>query len=224
MTTSKVNSLSRLRELNLELTDILAKREREKAENEKLNESITTEALDELAKQFLPKQPTDKAFEAEFCKRLLGLVNMFGDDQNDAIIQAKLGDQITRMFEKMRDNVESTGADLKRQRKRLERQNVDIEITLNQIEDCDKQLEKIRYQWTMLNWCFKICRDGFRPQVKGISGIDFGKYESLKDMPKVRQKIQQKKRLNLDLAINDKDLFLDISNQEGIVEMPEDLQ
>ena len=79
---------------------------------------------------------------------------MFGDDQNDAIIQAKL---VTRLLEclKMRDNVESTGADLKRRRE-LERQNVDIEITLNQIEDCDKQLEKIRYQWTMLNWCLKF--------------------------------------------------------------------
>ena len=46
----------------------------------------------------------------------------------------------------------------------------------------------------------------------------------LKDMPKVVHKIKQGKKLTIDTLTNDRDLFLDISNQEGIVEMPEDLQ
>lgn len=220
-TLTTLKDLTKIRDqLNEKLDEI----EQKRIENEKQNESITTEMLDEIAKSFAPKPNTDKAFEDKLVAVLISLVNLFGDDSNEVIIQAKLGDQITRMFEKMADNVLNEGQRLKRELKTLNRQDVGIEITQNQVEDKAEQISKMRYQYAILNWCFKICLTKFRPQVKGITGIDFGQYTRLKDMPKVVHKIKQGRKLTLDTLINDRDLFMDISNQEGIVEMPEDLQ
>ena len=220
-TLTTLKDLAQIRDQLNEKLDLI---EQQRIENEKQNEAITTEMLDEIAKQFRPTPNTNKAFEDKLVAVLISLVNLFGDDSNEVIIQAKLGDQITRMFEKMADNVLNQGQALKKELKVLYRQDVGIEITQNQVEDKEEQINKMRYQYSILKWCFKICRDKFRPQVKGITGIDFGQYTMLKDMPKVVHKIKQGKKLTIDTLCNDRDLFLDISNQEGIVEMPEDLQ
>ena len=196
--------------------------------------NITTEMLDEIAKNFLPKPNTDQAFQQELVRRTFALVDLFGDDEKEAIIQSKLADQICRMFEKMRDNCLERGVQLKRERKIKARQNVNIELTIEPIEKLDRQIEGMRYQYAILDNCFRICVNHLRPKVFGETGIDFGQYTQIKDMAKVRRLSNQRKKQTIDALMNDRELLtsdpkfmeqmLDISNQEGIVEMPEDLQ
>ena len=74
------------------------------------NEDITTEQLDHIAATLfqdqLPMKDVHKAWCDELAKRLIKVADMF-DDGEDVIILAKLADQLPRMFEKMRDNVQS---------------------------------------------------------------------------------------------------------------------
>ena len=196
--------------------------------------NITTEMLDEIAKNFLPKPNTDQAFQQELVRRTFALVDLFGDDEKEAIIQSKLADQICRMFEKMRDNCMERGIQLKRERKIKARQNVNIELTIEPIERLDRQIEGMRYQYAILDNCFHICVKHLRPKVFGQTGINFGQYTQIKDMAKVRKLSNQRKKQTIDALMNDRELLtsdpkfmdqmLDVSNQEGIVEMPEDLQ
>ena len=80
------------------------------------NEDITTEQLDHIAATLfqdqLPMPDKHKAWCDELAKRLIKVADMF-DDGEDVIILAKLADQLPRMFEKMRDNVESQASDMK---------------------------------------------------------------------------------------------------------------
>ena len=201
--------------------------------------NITTEMLDEIAKNFLPKPTTDQAFQDELIRRTFALVQLFGDDEKEAIIQAKLGDQICRMFEKMRDSCMEAGIRLKKERKNKRRQNVNIELTLVPIERLDQQIEGMRYQYAILDRCFNICVNHLRPKVYGETGINFGQYTSIKDMPKVRKLQEIRRRQTIDALMNDREVFdtdpkfkdpefvdemLDVSNQEGIVELGEDLE
>ena len=117
-------------------------------------DNMSTEQLDELAKQFKPKSPYDTAWEAEFVRRCLSMAEMF-EDGDEVIIKAKLQDQLPRMFEKMRDNVLERGEQMARTRQTLVRQNLEIEITRNKLEDHDKQADKLRLQYTSLNHAIK---------------------------------------------------------------------
>lgn len=201
--------------------------------------NITTEMLDEIAKNFLPKPTTDEAFQQELVRRTFALVQLFGDDDKEAIIQSKLGDQICRMFEKMRDSCMEAGIRLKKERKNKRRQNVNIELTIVPIERLDQQIEGMRYQYAILDRCFNICVNHLRPKVYGETGINFGQYTSIKDMPKVRKLQEIRRRQTIDALMNDREVFdtdpkfkdpeykdemLDVSNQEGIVELGEELE
>jgi multidrug efflux pump subunit AcrB len=55
-------------------------------------DNMSTEQLDELAKQFKPKSPYDTAWEAEFVRRCLSMAEMF-EDGDEVIIKAKLQDK-----------------------------------------------------------------------------------------------------------------------------------
>lgn len=244
----RITNLKDLRKVK----DILNESVLDTKEEDTLDNQLTTEVLDEIAKQFRPKPKTDRAFQEALLSRCLSIVDLFGDDEKEAIIQAKLADQLCRMFEKMRDNCLEAGQRLKAERKIKERQNVGIELTIQPVEDIDKKIEGMRYQYAILDRCFRILVTHLRPKVKAITGIDFGQYTNLKDMPKVRRLQNKRSKQTLDALLNDpelltedtgfmrasnkqyklepfpseevRDLYLDLSNQEGIVEIPEDLQ
>jgi len=200
------------------------KTESELKAQEEIN-NITTEQLDEIAKAFKPKTPYNEAWDQEFIRRCLMVAEMF-EDGNEVIIKAKLQDQLPRMFEKMRDNVMEQGLKLKEERRKLVRQNVDIELTLHPLEDLDKKIEQMRQQYVSLDHAFKALLYHFRPAIKGQTGIDFGKYTKLGEFAKVKRMQNRNKKLTLDTYLNNRDvfddLFLDI--KEGIIEIPEEMQ
>ena len=208
-------------------------------------DNITTEQLDEISKEFKPKTPYNEAWDQEFIRRCLMVAEMF-EDGNEVIIKAKLQDQLPRMFEKMRDNVMEQGLKLKEERRKMVRQNVDIELTLHPLEDLDKKIEQMRQQYVSLDHAFKALLYHFRPAIKGQTGIDFGKYTKLGEFAKVKRMQNRNKKLTLDTYLNNKDVFdeimidadsgkpikrgqvlvedmmLDINN--GIIEIPEEMQ
>ena len=67
-------------------------------------DDLTPENLDRIAKALQKDLLPDDDYHARWCRelasRLKAVIDMF-DDGNDVIIQAKLGDQLPRMFEKM---------------------------------------------------------------------------------------------------------------------------
>tara|TARA_A100000172_G_scaffold26663_1_gene15643 strand:+ start:183 stop:815 length:633 start_codon:yes stop_codon:yes gene_type:complete len=190
-------------------------------------DSMSTEQLDAIAKEFKPKSPYNEEWHQEFTRRALAFAEMF-EDGDEVIIKAKLQDQLPRMFEKMRDSVQDTAEKLLRERQILVRQHVGIEITGNKLDDHDKKIEQMRQQYASLNDAFNCLLTHFRPMIKGQTGIDFGKYTKLSEFAKVKRLQTRNKKLTLDTYLNSKeafnDLFLDVSNQEGIVELPEHLE
>ena len=197
----------------------------EKEARDELN-NITTEQLDEIAKEFKPKVPYDEVWDQEFIKRCLAMAEMF-EDGNEVIIKAKFQDQLPRMFEKMRDNVQEQAEKLKRHRQTLVRQDVGIEITGNKLEDCDEKIHQFRQQWASLDYAFKLLLKHFRPKIQATTGISFGHYTKLSEFAKVKRMQNRNQKLTLDTMLNSRksfeDLCLDFSNQDGIIELPEHL-
>lgn len=210
-------------------------------------ENMTTEQLDNLAKQFKPKSSYDTEWEREFIRRALMLAEMF-EDGDEVIIKAKLQDQLPRMFEKMRDSVLEQAEKMQRHRRVLVRQDIGIEITGNKLEDHDTKLDQMRKQYASLNHAFKTLVNNFRPIIQGQTGISFGKYTQLHEFAKVKRMQKRNEKMTLDTLVNNRDVYdelqrfrdkgksiypiteaheelmLDISNQDGIIEMPEDLE
>jgi len=210
-------------------------------------ENMSTEQLDNLAKQFKPKSSYNTEWEQEFIRRALMLAEMF-EDGDEVIIKAKLQDQLPRMFEKMRDSVLDQAEKMQRHRRVLVRQDIGIEITGNKLEDHDIKLDQMRKQYASLNHAFKTLVNNFRPIIQGQTGISFGKYTQLHEFAKVKRMQKRNEKMTLDTLVNNRDVYdelhrfrdkgkslypiteaheelmLDISNQDGIIEMPEDLE
>lgn len=207
-------------------------------------DQITTEQLDAIAREFKPKSTYTADWEGEFIRRALSLAEMF-EDGNEVIIKAKLQDQLPRMFEKMRDNVMERAEKMLRERKVLVRQDVGIEITGNILEDHDKKIDQMRQQYASLNHAFQLLLTHFRPMIQGQTGIDNGKYTQLHEFAKVHRMKKRNEKMTLDTLVNTREVYddlqaerskvypvssqheelmIDISNQEGIIEMPEDLE
>ena len=77
-------------------------------ENPMTSDDLTPENLDRIAKALQKDLLPDDDYHAQWCRELGVILKRLIDhfeDGNDVIIQAKLGDQIPRMFEKMMDNV-----------------------------------------------------------------------------------------------------------------------
>jgi len=87
--------------------------------------------------------------------------------------------------------------------------------------------------------------NNFRPIIQGQTGISFGKYTQLHEFAKVKRMQKRNEKMTLDTLVNSRDVYddlqsdrskvypisskhdelmLDISNQDGILEMPEDLE
>ncbi|OUU63389.1 MAG: hypothetical protein CBC24_09135 [Candidatus Pelagibacter sp. TMED64] len=204
--------------------NVALKREQQKARME-LDEKWTPEKLDKLAEALGPRKSYDEWFPSHLLACCMTLINIF-DDGNDVIIQAKLGDQITRMFERMKDNVEEEGHKQKAERRVLERRSLNLEIDRNQIEQVDSKIQRLKEQWVILNNAFVICKDQLRPRVLGQTGIEFGEYTTMAEMRKRNKAKKVNQKLNLDTLINDRehfDHYAHVRHEDlNLVEIPED--
>ena len=195
---------------------------------ERQSQKLDTEFLDAIARAFQgkPNPAYDEAFPAKLISVCMMLVNIF-DDGNDVIIQAKLGDQLPRMFEKMRDNVKEAGLKLDALLKAEQRGSNNTEINLNKIEDLQEKIQKHRQQWAILNNAFVICRDQLRPKVLGQTGMggSWGQYKTLEQMATENRRKANDRELNLDNLMNNRELFnnrlSDRHEDFGLVSVPD---
>lgn len=189
------------------------------------SDDLTPENLDRIAKalqkDLLPSDDYHAQWKRELTSRLKAVIDMF-DDGNDVIIQAKLGDQIPRMFEKMLDNVANRAVQVKRERARHIRNDVGIEITQNTIDQSDEQLERLRVQWWTINEAFKVARGPVRQHAIDVSGISFGAYTRIKDLPKVHRMRARKGQLTMETYQANRDDFWTFARETGLVEAPVD--
>ena len=177
---------------------------------ERQSQKLDTELLDAIARSFQgqPNPTYDEAFPAKLISVCMLLVDLF-DDGNDVIVQAKLGDQLPRMFEKMRDNVKTNADKIKAQLKAEQRGSNNTEINLNKIEKFNQDLQKHREQWAILNNAFVICRDQVRPKVLGQTGMGdtWGQYKTLEEMARENRRKANDREINLDNLMNNRELF-----------------
>ena len=177
---------------------------------ERQSQKLDTEFLDAIARAFQgkPNPAYDEAFPAKLISVCMLLVDLF-DDGNDVIVQAKLGDQLPRMFEKMRDNVKTNAEKIKAQLKAEQRGSNNTEINLNKIEKFNQDLQKHREQWAILNNAFVICRDQVRPKVLGQTGMgsSWGQYKTLEEMARENRRKANDREINLDNLMNNRELF-----------------
>ena len=188
-------------------------------------DDLTPENLDRIAKALQQDKRPDDDYHAQWCaelgRRLKAVCDMF-DAEEERITLAKLGDQFPRMFEKMMDNTKSYAVQVKRERAKAIRNDVGIEITQNTIEQHDERLDQLRSQWWTLNEAFKVARGPVRQHCIDISGISFGAYTMLKDLPKVQRMKARKGQLTMETYLANKDDFWTFARETGLVETPVD--
>lgn len=186
------------------------------------DDRLTPEVLDaisaQLRKDALPKQSYNDAWRERLEMLLMQVIDHF-DDGNDVIVQAKLADQFTRLFEKMRDNVAAAGTRKKWERRDAVRADVGIEITQNQIDDLDRDIERLREQYWILNQSFQVCRYRVRPRTISQCGVNFGEYTPLADLPKVKRMQARKGQLTMETYEAHRDDFWDFARESGLIDM-----
>lgn len=190
----------------------------------------TTEYLDMIAQAIQSdgtKIPYDVAFQAKLIAISMQMVNLF-DDGEDVIIQAKLATQICRMFEKMRDNVETSGKKKQAELRTHTRKSNNLEIDQQGEDKLNDDIRKLRTQYKTLNWAFQTLVRQFYPKAIGQTGINWGQYETLQEMAKSQQKKARKEGLTVDRLMNDRENFdyhLKHNRHEDIllVEIPDGL-
>ena len=188
-------------------------------------DDLTPENLDRIAKALQKDLLPDDDYHAQWCRELGVILKRLIDhfeDGNDVIIQAKLGDQLPRMFEKMMDNVADRATQVKRERARHIRNDVGIEITQNTIDQADEQLERLRVQWWTLNEAFKVARGPVRQHAIDVSGISFGAYTRIKDLPKVKRMQARNGQLTMETYQANRDNFWEFARETGLVEITKD--
>ena len=148
---------------------------------------LTPENLDRIAKALQKELLTRRRLPRSLVSRAPGVILWrlveHVEDGNDVIIQAKLGDQLPRMFEKMLDNVTASAVQTKRERAKAIRNDIGIAITPNTIEQYDAKLERFRVQWWTLNEAFKVARGPVR-QHRGTNA-SFGVHPCTRSAPKL---------------------------------------
>lgn len=186
-------------------------------------DDLTTENLDRVAKKLQedsrPSPDNQKLWDDRLVSLLKQLVDHF-EDGNDVIIQAKLGDQLPRMFEKMRDNVRNQAEQVRKERAVAMRQHVGIEITQLEIDKLDEKLDRLRQQWWILNHTFKLALDQVRPHAQSV--VSFGKYQTLAELPRVKRLQLKKNALTIDTYKANSEDFWSFARDTGLIEYPSD--
>ena len=188
---------------------------------------FTVQDLDAIAKalQADESKPVDrqKQWNDEFAKRVVALADMF-DDGEDVIILAKLADQLPRMFEKMRDNVQDQAMNVKNELTTARRGDVGIELTQNKIDDLEEKMAKMRRQWANLNNAFHVILNQARPKIISNAGFSFngGKYTTLKDLPRVIRKNVRNRHITIEAYRSNPELCYQMATEIGLVELPDD--
>ncbi len=189
----------------------------------RLHQDILDSIADTLRKDALPTEDKQQQWNKQFEQRCMALIEMF-DDGPEVIVQCKVADQLTRMFEKMRDNVAAAGVRKKWERRDAMRSDVGIEITQQQIEKLDEQISMMRSQYYILNQAYATCRWKVRQRTISQTGMNWGEYTPMSNFAKVKRAQFAKGQLTIENYEAHKDDFWSYARESGLVELPADEQ
>lgn len=188
-------------------------------------DDLTPENLDRVARALqADRRPMDdkqKQWDDEFKRRVHALIDLF-EDGPEVILQCKLADQITRMFEKITHNIAQAGTQARQELKDLKRDDVGIEITGNMIEDKETKIQLLRDQYYIANHAYKIMRHQVRSEVIGATGMNWGQYIPADEMARVKRVQFRKGQLTMEQYQANKQDFWSYARDAGLVEMPRD--
>lgn len=186
---------------------------------------LTTENLDRVARALQedakPSPDKQALWDAEFKRRMHALIDMF-EDGPEVILQCKVADQFTRVFEKITHNVIAAGTQARRELRDMKRDDVGIEITGNKVEDMENKIELLRQQWWITNHAYKIMRHQIRTEVIGKTGMNWGQYIPADEMSRVKRVNFRKGQLTMEQYQANKQDFWSYARDAGLVEMPRD--
>tara|TARA_Y100000310_G_scaffold190631_1_gene190641 strand:- start:640 stop:1257 length:618 start_codon:yes stop_codon:yes gene_type:complete len=186
---------------------------------------LTPENLDRVAAQLQrdDRLPDDRQaqWDAEFRRTMLHLISLF-EDGPEVILQCKVADQITRVFEKITHNLVAAGTQKRRELRDLQRDDVGIEITGNKIEDAEEQLKLLRQQYWIANHVYNMMRHDIRVKVISDSGVNWGQYIPADEMSRVKRVKFRKGQLTMETYQANPQCFYSYAREAGLVEMPRD--
>ena len=189
------------------------------------NTELTTENLDRVARALQedakPSPVKQALWDAEFKRKMHALIDMF-EDGPEVILQCKVADQFTRVFEKITHNITAAGTQAKRELRDLKRDDVGIEITRNKIEDQEDKIKLLRQQWWIANHAYTIMRHQVRSEVIGKTGMNWGQYIPADEMSRVKRVNFRKGQLTMEQYQANKQDFWSYARDAGLVEMPRD--
>lgn len=188
-------------------------------------EDLTTENLDRVARNLQADDRWDDTkqaqWDAEFKRKMHALIDMF-EDGPEVILQCKVADQFTRVFEKITHNIVAAGTQARRELRDMKRDDVGIEITGNKVEDLEDKIKLLRQQWWIANHAYTIMRHQVRTEVIGKTGMNWGQYIPADEMSRVKRVNFRKGQLTMEQYQANKQDFWSYARDAGLVEMPRD--
>lgn len=122
-----------------------------------------------------------RQFRADVRRKAREFVSLFDFDPALEVFQCKVIDALCRALEKVRDNTEQAGLSARAELKMLERVNADTEFDYEAHDRLTKRLTGLRTQFWTARLAFEALLDA-RTEVVGASGIDWPRYETMKQM------------------------------------------
>lgn len=188
-------------------------------------EDLTTENLDRVARNLQADDRWDDTkqaqWDAEFKRKMHALIDMF-EDGPEVILQCKVADQFTRVFEKITHNIVAAGTQARRELRDMKRDDVGIEITGNKVDDLEDKIKLLRQQWWIANHAYTIMRHQVRTEVIGKTGMNWGQYIPADEMSRVKRVNFRKGQLTMEQYQANKQDFWSYARDAGLVQMPRD--
>lgn len=188
-------------------------------------DDLTTENLDRVARNLQADDRWDDTkqaqWDAEFKRKMHALIDMF-EDGPEVILQCKVADQFTRVFEKITHNIVAAGTQARRELRDMKRDDVGIEITGNKVDDLEDKIKLLRQQWWIANHAYTIMRHQVRTEVIGKTGMNWGQYIPADEMSRVKRVNFRKGQLTMEQYQANKQDFWSYARDAGLVQMPRD--
>lgn len=141
-----------------------------------------TEVRKHLMKELTPAQKGREALRAVAKRLTLEILSMADYAPDLMIAQLKEADQLARVYEKLRDNVQSSAEQAKIELNQIMRDSLGSgEFEDVRIEKLERRLDGYRTQWEYFNQKFLAALDA-RTEVISASGYDWGEYTTFKEM------------------------------------------
>lgn len=154
-------------------------------------DDVTTEYLDNIARQLQyetfseqAKRSYDEAWQMHYAQLEVAAI-MFHGDGNDLTLCCKLVDSRIRNLEYLMDDLKNYGNRLKNENE--DHTITDPEITVNQQEDIDERIKKLREQYAYIRNMHYVFKTMVRPEIERRTGYTMDAYKSKQQLETERK-------------------------------------